>query len=89
VTGVDARRLSYRFPPWFQRSINGICGALGVDFTYTYPTTANTGRISQMADNIIYDQLNRLVQSASNVTGRGCEKSRISGLHHSRPPIEE
>jgi RHS repeat-associated protein len=47
----------------------------GIDFTYTYPT-GNNGRISQMADNITgeqvsytYDQLNRLVQSASNVTG--------------------
>ena len=47
----------------------------GIDFTYTYPT-GNNGRISQMADNITgeqvsytYDQLNRLVQSASSVTG--------------------
>jgi RHS repeat-associated protein len=47
----------------------------GVDFAYTYPT-GNNRRISQMTDNIsgeqvsnTYDQLNRLVQSASSVTG--------------------
>jgi RHS repeat-associated protein len=50
-------------------------GAQGIDFTYTYPT-GNNGRISQMTDNIsgeqvsyTYDQLNRLVQSVSTVTG--------------------
>jgi RHS repeat-associated protein len=50
-------------------------GGQGIDFTYTYPTSGNNGRISQMADNIsgeqvsyTYDQLNRLVQSASSLT---------------------
>jgi RHS repeat-associated protein len=50
-------------------------GAQGIDFTYTYPA-GNNGRISQMTDNIsgeqvsyTYDQLNRLVQSVSTVTG--------------------
>ncbi len=48
----------------------------GIDFTYTYPGTGNNGRISQTTDNITgeqvsytYDQLNRLVQSVSSVTG--------------------
>ena len=51
-------------------------GGQGIDFTYTYPTSGNNGRISQMTDNIsgeqvnyTYDVMNRLVQSASNVTG--------------------
>src|ERR1039458_6735123 len=57
------------------RLIGTPTGEQGIDFSYTYPS-ANNGRISQMTDNITgeqvsytYDQLNRLVQSASSVTG--------------------
>src|SRR5208283_5535658 len=58
------------------RLTDTLAGGGGIDFTYTYPATGNNGRISQMTDNITgeqvsytYDQLNRLVQSASSVTG--------------------
>jgi hypothetical protein len=47
-------------------------GGQGINFTYTYPTSGNIGRISQMTDNITpeqvnytYDVLNRLVQAGT------------------------
>jgi len=47
-------------------------GGQGIDFSYTYPTSGNNGRISQMTDNITseqvnytYDVWNRLVQAGS------------------------
>jgi RHS repeat-associated protein len=47
-------------------------GGQGVDLSYTYPTSGNNGRISQMTDNVTleqvnytYDVLNRLTQAGS------------------------
>jgi RHS repeat-associated protein len=74
-TGAYSETLQYNAHLQLTRLTATPTGGQGIDFTYTYPA-GNNGRISQMTDNITseqvsytYDQLNRLVQSASSVTG--------------------